>query len=112
MGIALVRESISRLVALPAPPRVRKAHPMDGLVTWANDVGRTGKLASGFQYHALSIWRRVKRGMTHEMLSHCQRCTPDHIERVVQWFRNNSVIVPAGQTANAVKTAVIFNLCS
>jgi hypothetical protein len=105
VGSGLMRESIRRLITLPAPPRVRKAHPMDGLVTWAEDVGRTGMLASGFQYRALSIWRRVTRGMTQDMLSHCTGYTVAHIERVVNWFRKNSVIVPAGQTAEAVKTA-------
>jgi hypothetical protein len=105
VGSALMRQSIRRLIALPASPRVRKAHPMDGLVTWTEDVGRTGKLASGFQYRALSIWRRVTRGMTQDMRSHSKSYTVDHIERVVDWFRKNSVIVLAGQTAEAVKTA-------
>jgi hypothetical protein len=104
-GSVVMRESIRRLVALPAPHCVHKAHPLDGLVTWDDSGRRSGTLAPGFQYRALSIWHRVTRHLTPAMRSHCQGYTPDHIERVAQWFRENSVVVQADQTAEAVKTA-------
>jgi hypothetical protein len=43
--------------------------------------------------------------MTVEELRHCAGYTPDHIHRVVQWFRSNSTAVKPGQTAEEVKTA-------
>ncbi len=62
-GDAYVQATIRSLIELPKPPRVRKAHPLDGLVTWDDNDGvygataQTGKLTPGFQYRASIIWR-------------------------------------------------------
>jgi hypothetical protein len=99
-----MREGIQRLVALPKPPRVSKAHHFDGLVTWKSNK-RNGDLDPGFQYRASSIWRLVTRDLTGAELSHCAGYTPDHIHRVVQWFRSNSTMSKPDQTAEDVKPA-------
>jgi hypothetical protein len=99
-----MREGIQRLVALPKPPKVSKAHHFDGLVTWKSNE-RNGDLDPDFQYRASSIWRLVTRDLTGAELSHCAGYTPDHIHSVVQWFRSNSTMVKPGETAEAVKTA-------
>ncbi len=101
---AVMHESIRRLIEMPAHHNRRKAHHFDGLITWDTSE-RTGKLAPGFQYRASSIWRRVTRDMTAEALDHCKGYTPDHIHRVVEWFRANSIAIQPGQTAKMVKTA-------
>ena len=103
LGDADARASIERLVELCKPFRVLKEHPLDGLVTWT--TAQAGTLTSGFKYRAVSIWRRVTRGMSPEQLGKCVEYTSEHIERIVDWHRDHSVLVPADQSAKAVKTA-------
>ena len=79
-----MREGIQRLVALPKPPKVSKAHHFDGLVTWESNE-QNEELDPGFRYRASSIWRLVTRDLTGAELSHCAGYTPDHIHRVVQF---------------------------
>ena len=57
-----MREGIQRLVALPKPPKVSKAHHFDGLVTWESSE-QNGELDPGFRYRASSIWRLVTRDL-------------------------------------------------
>ena len=102
-GDACVRENIKRLVEMRKPFYVHKEHPLDGLVTWATT--QAGTINSGFKYRALSIWRRVTRGMSPEQREKCVGYTPEHIESVAKWHRGHSVLVPADQSAKAVKTA-------
>ena len=105
---AWMRTRIQRLTALPQPARAKVPHPLDGLVTWSVFKKKdedNGKLGKSFQFRASSICRRVTRGLHESVRPICAGYTPDHIEAVVTWFRENSAQPKPNETAKMVKTA-------
>ena len=99
---------IQRLTALPRPPRARKAHPFDGLVTWGSKWNKeedASKLGDSFQFRASSIHRRVTRGLHDSVRRMCVNYTPAHVDNVVTWFRENSAQPKPNETAEEIKTA-------
>jgi hypothetical protein len=96
-----------RLTALHRPARAKKAHPLDGLVTWScfQKKDDDGKLGKSFQFRASSIHRRVTRGV-HDSVRHmCVNYTPAHVDNVVTWFRENSAHPKPNETAEEIKPA-------
>ena len=105
---AWMRTRIQRLTALPRPPRARKAHPLDGLVTWGSKWKKEeddSKLGDSFQFRASSIHRRVTRGLHDSVRRMCVNYTPAHVDNVVTWFRENSAQPKPNETAEEIKTA-------
>ena len=106
---AWMRTRIQRLTALPRSARAKKAHPLDGLVTWRvlkKKYEDDGKLGKSFQFRASSIYRRVTRGLHESVRPMCEGYTLDHIERVVAWHRETSVTPKPHETAEMVKSAL------